>query len=91
MVTTRLRPGMRAFSIAMLAAVLSGSTALADPSNSSKWDYAAPADKLPPVKSAGSNPCAAYGPGFVKVDGTSTCVQVGGSISVGVSGAVGRH
>jgi hypothetical protein len=27
--------------------------------------------------------CAAYGAGFVKVDGTNTCVKIGGSISVG--------
>jgi hypothetical protein len=31
-----------------------------------------------------SNPCAAFGPGFVQVDGTSTCVKVGGGIDVGV-------
>jgi hypothetical protein len=32
---------------------------------------------------ASSNSCAAYGAGFVKIEGTDTCVQVGGSISVG--------
>jgi hypothetical protein len=28
------------------------------------------------------NPCAAFGPGFVKVEGSSTCIKVGGSVSV---------
>lgn len=36
--------------------------------------------------SHGSNSCAAFGPGFVKLDGTDTCVRVGGSISVGAGG-----
>jgi hypothetical protein len=34
---------------------------------------------LPPVR---GNPCAAFGPGFVKVEGSSTCVKVGGSVGV---------
>ena len=31
---------------------------------------------------------AAYGAGFVKVEGTDTCVQIGGSIGIGVGGSV---
>ncbi len=34
--------------------------------------------------------CAAYGAGFVKIDGTNTCVRIGGSISVGAGGGVRR-
>ncbi len=34
--------------------------------------------------------CAAYGAGFVKVDGTNTCVKIGGSISVGAGGGIRR-
>ncbi len=30
--------------------------------------------------------CAAFGPGFVKVEGSDTCVRIGGSVSVGVGG-----
>lgn len=40
---------------------------------------------LPPAGSAGkarAGSCAAYGPRFVMVEGTGTCVRVGGSISV---------
>ena len=47
----------------------------------------ATSDKTLPVKrSGGGSACAAYGPGFVKVDGSDTCVKLGGAISVGVSG-----
>ena len=46
-------------------------------------------DKVLPMKGALTiNSCAAYGPGFVKLEGTDTCVQIGGSIGVGVGGAV---
>jgi hypothetical protein len=37
----------------------------------------------PQPRQVKSNPCAAFGPGFVQVEGTSTCVKVGGGISVG--------
>jgi hypothetical protein len=40
----------------------------------------------PQPRQVKSNPCAAFGPGFVQVEGTSTCVKVGGSIDVGVGG-----
>jgi len=29
-----------------------------------------------------SNPCASYGAGFARVDGSSTCVKVGGAVRV---------
>jgi hypothetical protein len=47
-------------------------------------------DKVLPMKGTATvNSCAAYGPGFVKVEGTDTCVQIGGSIGIGVGGSVG--
>jgi hypothetical protein len=81
---------MRTFFLTMIIAVLSGSAVLADPANRTKLDYATPLDRLPPAKSA-ANPCAAFGPNFVKVAGTDTCVKVGGALSVGVSGAAGSR
>ncbi|MGH6714905.1 MAG: hypothetical protein ACREDC_01820 [Bradyrhizobium sp.] len=43
-----------------------------------------------PLKGAASaNGCAAYGPGFVKVEGTNTCMHVGGSISVDAGTSAG--
>jgi Porin subfamily len=44
----------------------------------------------PPAKRT-YNSCAAFGAGFVKVDGTDTCVKIGGSVSIGVGGAVGSR
>ena len=78
---------MRTFILAMLVAVLSGSAVLAAPVSRPKPDYATPPDRFPPAKSAAGNPCAAFGPGFVKVEGTDTCVKIGGSFSVDVRGA----
>ncbi|MGF6311764.1 hypothetical protein ABIB82_003078 [Bradyrhizobium sp. i1.8.4] len=37
---------------------------------------------LPSKSTTRSNPCASYGAGFVKVEGSDTCVKLGGGISV---------
>ena len=48
-------------------------------------------DKLLPLKGAArSSSCAEYGAGFVKVDGTDTCVKAGGYVSVGVGSRSAR-
>jgi hypothetical protein len=82
---------MRTFFLAMIVALLSGSAVLADPANRTKLDYATPPDRLPPAKSAAGNACAAFGPGFVKVAGSDTCVKVGGTFSVDVRGGAGAR
>lgn len=33
---------------------------------------------------AAANPCAEHGPGFVRIEGSSTCIKIGGSFGVGV-------
>jgi hypothetical protein len=38
------------------------------------------------VKTQTANPCAKYGPGFKKLEGSDTCVKVGGSIDVEAGG-----
>ena len=49
-----------------------------------------PPTKVLPLKGAASTKsCAGYGAGFVKVDGTDTCMHVGGSMSVGTAGSIG--
>ena len=82
---------MRTFFLTMIIALLSGSAVLADPANRTKLDYATPLNRLPPAKSTARNPCAAFGPGFVKVEGTDTCVKIGGALRVDVSGAAGSR
>jgi hypothetical protein len=68
----------------VIVAMLCASPALAESARPLKLGTPVATDKpVPPQGKASSNGCAAYGPGFVKVEGTDTCVQIGGSISVG--------
>jgi hypothetical protein len=85
---------MRNILLIAVMTALSVSTAAADPLAPQKptkttIPAAIPAaipDKPLPVKRSGdANGCAAYGPGFVKVAGSDTCVKLGGAVSVGVS------
>jgi hypothetical protein len=63
---------------------------MAQSSTSQQPPRSAGSDKVVPMKrTAPVNSCAAYGPGFVKVEGTGTCVQIGGSISVDAGGSTG--
>ena len=72
----------------VVAALLLVSPVAADPYRATQPATSAPLAKTLPLKGARSvNSCAAYGPGFVKVDGTDTCVKIGGSVSVGVGGS----
>jgi hypothetical protein len=76
---------------------LLASAAMAQSSSPSKLSKPTQTGKtLPkplPIKEAPTaNSCAAYGAGFVKLEGSDTCVQIGGAISIGVGGAMGgRH
>ena len=38
-----------------------------------------------------SNNCAEYGAGFVRMEGSNTCVRIGGSIAIGTSGNSGSQ
>lgn len=74
---------MRKFFL-FIFALLCVSSALAESTRPLKLDTPAAIDKSAPLRGkASSNSCAAYGPGFVKVEGTDTCVRVGATISVG--------
>ena len=64
--------------VAMIPAV-----AFAQQGAGKKSDSSPAAEKTLPLKgSTRSNSCAEFGPGFVKVEGTGTCMKVGGGISV---------
>ena len=57
-----------------------------------KSDKAASSGKLLPLKRATSgNSCAAYGAGFVKVEGTETCMKIGGAVSIGAGTSSGSR
>lgn len=49
----------------------------------------APRKTLEKPLSRAPRPCAEFGPGFVKLEGSDTCVRLGGSISVGAGGGSG--
>ena len=82
---------MRPIFLALIIALLSSSAVLADPANHPKRDYATPLDRLPPAKVTAGHPCAAFGPGFVKVDGSDTCVKAGGAFRADVGGSAGSR
>lgn len=67
----------------IILAVLSVSAASAQQSRYRQPDKPAASVPLRPAKTA-ANPCAEYGPGFARVEGSSTCIKIGGSIGVGV-------
>jgi hypothetical protein len=75
---------MRKISLALVIAVLPAWAAVAEE------PIQRPAK--PPVvqRPAGGNACAQYGAGYVKVEGSSTCIKAGGSVSVQVGGSAPR-
>jgi hypothetical protein len=81
---------MRNTLLAIVAVVLLPATMAlaAEQSSHRKPDKPAGTGRLLPLKGAAAgNSCAAFGPGFVKVDGTETCVKIGGAVSIGVGGS----
>jgi Porin subfamily len=82
---------MRTILLVIVVATLSAPVAaIAELSGRQKSGQAVSSGKLLPMKGArAGNSCAAYGPGFAKVDGTDTCVKIGGFVSVG--GGVGSR
>jgi hypothetical protein len=83
---------MRKFLLAIVASTLPAVTALAEQPVFPKSENPAKPGKLLPLKGATSaNSCAAVGPGFVRVEGSDTCVKVGGYVSSGASAYMGAR
>jgi hypothetical protein len=83
---------MRKSLLAIAALLLPASSALAEPPGIPKSDRTAPSGTTLPLKGTSrGNSCAAYGPGFVKVAGSDTCVKVGGAVSVDVGTSRGAR
>jgi hypothetical protein len=74
----------------LLTLVLPIASLSAEQTRPLKFDQPGNGKNLPVKEPRPNNSCAAYGAGFVKIAGTKTCVQVGGSISVGAGGRIGR-
>jgi hypothetical protein len=83
---------MRNILLITLVAVLPACSIATAQTGDQKPDKPSSSDKLLPLKgSHAGNACAAYGPGFMKVDGSDTCVKVGGAVSIGVSSSSGAR
>lgn len=75
------------FAIAVAALLPSGASA-----EQPRLPKSGDAPKQMPLRSTGaSNPCAQFGAGFVRVEGTQTCVKVGGAVSIGAGAASGAR
>jgi len=75
---------MRKISLALVIAVLPAWAAVAEE------PVQRPAKPAGPLRPAASNSCAQYGAGYVKVEGSSTCIKVCGSVNVQVGGSAPR-
>jgi hypothetical protein len=40
-----------------------------------------------PLRPPTTNPCAAFGPGFVRIEGSDSCIKLGGATSIGGGGS----
>lgn len=77
--------------LVLLASLIMIGSALAETPVRPLLERSAPTGKALPLKGAGGgNPCAAYGAGFVRVEGSGTCVKLGGAIDVGVAASSRR-
>ena len=80
---------MRNLLTAIIALVLSAVAATAEQRRLPNPDKPATSGKVLPLKRSGSaNACAEYGAGFVKIEGSNSCMKIGGATSfgAGVSG-----
>ena len=76
----------------MFAVVLASAAAAAEQSRLQKADKAAtPSKSLPLKRPSSANACAEYGAGFVKIEGTSTCMKIGGAVSIGAGVSSGSR
>ena len=84
---------MRKSLLAIPALMLTAVAALAaEQTGHQKSDKAAPAARVLPLKRATSgNSCAAYGAGFVKLEGSDTCMKIGGAVGIGAGTSAGSR
>ena len=69
-------------------ALLPASSEAAEQLRQLKSDKSISTGRQIPLKGARADQsCAVYGAGFVRVDGTQTCVKIGGAVSIGVGGS----
>ncbi|QHO76641.1 hypothetical protein ACH79_32450 [Bradyrhizobium sp. CCBAU 051011] len=83
---------MRKSLLVMIAVLLPSVPAFAEQPRPQKPDKASTSGKSLPLKRPSSaNACAEYGAGFVRIEGTNTCMKIGGAISVGAGVSSGSR
>lgn len=83
---------MRKSLLVMIAVLLPSVPAFAEQPRPQKPDKAATSGRALPLKRPSSaNACAEYGAGFVRIEGTNTCMKIGGAISVGAGVSSGSR
>jgi hypothetical protein len=75
---------MRKISLALVVSLLPAWTVVAEE------PVQRPAKPSGPLRPASSNSCAQYGAGYVKIEGSSTCIKIGGSVNVQAGGGATR-
>ena len=75
------------FLVIAVTALLPASSAAAEQPRAQKSGKSISTRQLPLKGARTDDSCAVYGAGFVRVDGTQTCVKIGGAISIGVGGS----
>jgi hypothetical protein len=87
-----IKGGMRKSLMILMAVALPAVAAAAEQPRLQKSDKAATSGKpLPMKRSNSANACAEYGAGFVKIEGTNTCMKIGGAVSVGAGVSSGSR
>ena len=81
---------MRKPLLVMIALAQPAVAGAAEPFRLQKTDKVTASDKPLPLKRSG-NACAEYGAGFVRIEGTNTCMKIGGAVSVGAGMASGAR
>ena len=83
---------MRKSLLIMMAVALASAATAAEQPRPRKADRAATSGQLLPMKRSNSaNACAEYGAGFVRIEGTNTCMKIGGAVSVGAGVSSGAR
>jgi hypothetical protein len=83
---------MRKSLLVMMAVMFPALATVEEQPRLQKSDKAAASGNLLPLKRSNSaNACAEFGAGFVKVEGTNTCMKIGGAISVGAGVSSGSR
>jgi hypothetical protein len=83
---------MRNTPLAITLMLLPACLAAAETTGAKKPDDPTSSARLLPIKGAApGNPCAVYGADFTRLDGTETCVKVGGAIRIEAGSSLGHR